>query len=54
MIYHTRAKKAYHADPEDAEWTTQEDPTDPQGTKIILKRKKRTRPQMSPLRDGAG
>ena len=40
MIHHTRAKKAYHADPEDAEWATQEDPTDPWGTKIILRKKK--------------
>ena len=54
MIRHTRAKKAYHADPEDAEWTTQEDPTDPRETKIILRRKKKTRPQTSPLQDGAG
>ena len=51
MIHHTRAKKAYHADPEYAEWTTQEDPTDPQGTKIILKKKKKTRPRTSPLQD---
>ena len=51
MIHHTRAKKAYHADPEDAEWTTQEDPTDPRGTKIILRRKKKTRPRTSPLQD---
>ena len=54
MIRHTRAKKAYHADPEDAEWTTQEDPTDPRGTKIILRKKKKTRPRTSPLQDGAG
>ena len=54
MIHHTRAKKAYYADPEDAEWTTQKDPTDPRGTKIILRRKKRTRSPTSPLWDGAG
>ena len=54
MIHHTRAKKAYHADPEDAEWTTQKDPTDPRGTKIILREKKKRRPQTIPLRDGAG
>ena len=54
MIHHTRAKKAYHADLEDAEWTTQKDPTDPRGTKIILRRKKKTRPRMSPLQDRAG
>ncbi|XP_043735950.1 uncharacterized protein LOC122679376 [Cervus elaphus] len=53
-IHHTRAKKAYNTDPEDAEWTTQKDPTDPRGTKIILKRKKRTRSRTSPLQDGAG
>ena len=54
MIHHTRAKKAYHADPEDAEWTTQKDPTDPWGTKIILRRKKRTRSRPIPPKDGAG
>ena len=54
MIHHTRAKKAYHADLEDAEWTTQKDPTNPRGTKIILRRKKRTRSRLSPLQDGAG
>ena len=53
MIHHTRAKKAYHADPEDAEWTTQKDPTDPRG-KIILRKKKKTRSRTSPLQDGAG
>ncbi|KAB0362529.1 hypothetical protein FD754_006685, partial [Muntiacus muntjak] len=53
-IHHTRAKKAYHADPKDAEWTTQKDPTDPRETKIILKRKKKTRSRTSPLQDGAG
>ena len=54
MIHHTRAKKPYHADPEDAEWTTQKDPTDPRETKIILKKKKKTRFRTSALRDGAG
>ena len=34
-IHHTRAKKAYHADLEDAEWTTQKDPTDPRETRIF-------------------
>ena len=48
MIHHTRAKKAYHADPEGAEWATQKDPTDPQETKII------TRSWMSPPQDGVG
>ena len=54
LIHHTRAKKAYHADPEDAEWTTQKDPTDPRETKIILRKKKKTRSRTSPLQDGAG
>ena len=40
-IYHMRVKRAYHADPEDAECATQKDPTDPRETKIILKKKKR-------------
>ena len=40
-IHHMRVKRAYHADLEDAEWTTQKDPTDPCETKIILKKKKR-------------
>ena len=40
-IHHTRLKRAYHADPEDTEWTTQKDPTDPRETKIILKKKQR-------------
>ena len=40
-IHHTRLKRAYHADPEDTEWTTQKDPTDPHETKIILKKKQR-------------
>ena len=36
-----KVKRAYHADPEDTEWTTQQDPTDPRETKIILKKKQR-------------
>ena len=32
-------RRAYHADPEDAKWTTQKDPTEPRETKIILKKK---------------
>ena len=28
-ILHMRVKRAYHADPEDAKWTTQKDPTEP-------------------------
>ena len=38
---HMRVKRAYHADPEDAERSTQKDPTDPRETKIILKKKQR-------------
>ena len=38
-IYHTRMKTAYHADPENAEWTAQRDPADPQET--ILKKKEK-------------
>ena len=40
-IHHTRVRRAYHADPEDAEWTTQKDPAEPRETKIVLKKKKR-------------
>ena len=36
-----RVKRAYHADLEDAEWTTQQAPTEPRETKIILKKKQR-------------
>ena len=38
-IQHKRVKRAYHADPEDAEQTTQQDPTDPRESKTILKKK---------------
>ena len=38
-VPHTRVKRAYHADPEDAERTTQQDPSDPCETKIILTKK---------------
>ena len=40
-ILHMRLKRAYHADPEDAKWTAQRDPSDPHETKIILKKKQR-------------
>ena len=40
-FHHMRVKRAYHADPEDAKRTTQQDPTDPRKTQIILKKKKR-------------
>ena len=39
-----RVKRAYHADPENAEWTAQRDPTDPRETKIILKKKEKKIP----------
>ena len=38
-IHHTRVKRVYHADLENAEWTTQKDPIDPHETKIILKKR---------------
>ena len=38
-IQHMRVKRAYHADPEDAKWTTQQDAIDPHENKIILKKK---------------
>ena len=40
-VHHMRVKRAYHADLEDAEQTTQKDPTDLCETKIILKKKQR-------------
>ena len=39
-IHHTRVKRAYHTDLEDAEWTVQKDPADPREPKIILKKKR--------------
>ena len=39
-IHHMRVERADHADLEDAEGTTQKDPTDPRETEIILKKKK--------------
>ena len=50
MIHHTRVKRAYHADPENAEWTAQRDPTDPRETKTILKKKEKKIPDEPPLR----
>ena len=35
-----RVKRTYQADLENAEWAVQRDPTDPQETKIILKKRK--------------
>ena len=40
-IHHMKVKRAYYADPEDAEWTMQKDPTEPGETKVILEKKKR-------------
>ena len=40
-IHHMRVKRTYHADPENAEWAAQRDPTDPEETKIILKKKEK-------------
>ena len=36
-----RVKRTYHADPENAEWAAQRDPTDPLETKIMHKKKKK-------------
>ena len=47
-----RMKRTYHADPENAEWTAQGDPTDPRETKTILKKKERKIPD-EPLQDEA-
>ena len=45
-------KRAYHADPENAEWTAQRDPADPRETKTILKKKEKKIPD-EPLEDEA-
>ena len=52
-IHHTRVKRAYHADPENAEWTMQRDPTDPRETRVILKKKKEKKIPDEPLQDEA-
>ena len=52
-IHHMRMKRTYHADPENAEWTVQWDPTGSQETKIILKKKKEKKIQDGPLQDEA-
>ena len=49
QVHHTSLKRAYHTDPENAEWTMQRDPTDPRETKIILKKKKGKK--IEPLQD---
>ena len=46
-------KRTYHADPENAEWTEQRDPTDPRETKIILKKKTEKKIPDEPLQDEA-
>ena len=51
-IPHTRVKRAYHADLENAEWTAQRDPADPRETKTILKKKEKKIPD-EPLQDEA-
>ena len=51
-IHHTRVKRAYHADPENTEWTAQRDPADPRETKTILKKKEKKIPD-KPLQDEA-
>ena len=48
-----RMKRTYHADPENAEWTVQWDPTGSQETKIILKKKKEKKIPDEPLQDEA-
>ena len=40
-IHHMRVKRAYHADPENAEWTAQRDLANPRETKTILKKKEK-------------
>ena len=52
-IHHRRMKRTYHADPENAGWTEQRDPTDPRETKIILKKKKERKIPDEPLQDEA-
>ena len=49
-IHHTRVKRTYDTDPENAEWTAQRDPTDPQETKTILKKKEKKIPDEPLLR----
>ena len=39
--HHMRVKRTYHADPENAEWAAQRDPTDPRETKTIHKKKEK-------------
>ena len=50
-IHHTRVKRTYHANPKNAEWTEQRDRTDPQETKIILKKKREEKILDKPLQD---
>ena len=52
-ICQMRTKRTHHADPENAEWTAQRYPTDPQETKIILKKKKEKKILDEPLQDEA-
>ena len=48
-IHHMRMKRTYHADPENAEWTVQRDPTDPRETKIIQEEEGKEDPGPAPL-----
>ena len=48
-----RVNRTYHADPENAEWAVQRDPTDPRETKIILKKKKEKKILDKRLQDDA-
>ena len=52
-IHHMRVNRTYHADPENAEWAVQRDPTDPRETKIILKKKKEKKILDKRLQDDA-
>ena len=46
-IHHARIKRAYHADPENAEWTAQRDPADPRGLRpSLIRRKRRSWPSL--------
>ena len=50
-IHHMRMKRTCQADPENAVWTAHRDPTHPQETKIMLKKKKKKKIRDEPLQD---
>ena len=52
-IHHTRVKRTYHADPENAKQTAQRDPADPRETKAILEKKKKKKDPGRALEDEA-